>query len=834
MASSKGSPTFIKDQTLWYTDLNFMPPAEKNDVWMAQWIFYLHLNGVRFIEEKRWKQYQRIENLEIDQQEYINIIDPVTPMGGGGTADYFAADFKEIPIATHLENIVRARLDKIGIENKLQVSEIDKFAKTQRQKQQDKILYQQLMRDIINTVNKQIGLPEISTSQDPYKWVKSLDKEKGSEVIDTIDNHLDYIKSEIKDNQDLALYNEYIYKGDIERAFELGIQHYLIDQNKWRIQCEWFNNSLKNYNRACGLWYVDQQSGRGTVKYIQGTKLFTLPFKEKNGEDLQGWRIEEDITFSEFVRRFGDHLTEQQLKEVFELNKQNGNHNMSWGGSGNVKGSNAMIRIGFMSCLTQDADKFSQDYVDQKIPIWQRKPLNWMSKNDKKTNTNEENRIYNVWYSCYYIPPPSSRTSNNSTADWAWQSQYIFDIKKEIDMYRYGIDQRYAKSALVIWKDDRPSFTDIKEAFMPKIRTTWHRFQNCIVNDLDSVAIAQEFLGSVLNAVDESNKINPDEPGVPTGGNGFDAGLETFKQLKQGNVAFFKMTDKNGNMMVDPGKFVIPIKNGSIEKAEKYLKLIIDQYQLMKVALAQEDNVQPHDRTNKLSIQNSIQESNDAIWFIEKPVREFLIMYGERCIQHILCILKERKKYGYKQRWEEFQNVIGLANALMIEGIENIPIEDIGLTVSLEDVSGKQQYYIDLATKMANDGNIGQEDVQMIINAIEKNYKYGAVLLSIASKKRDKQKADMEELAHERAMQLKDADLKIAMAMNQSKVDGKNSNIITQGKVDESLQDQMLQGRTAQGSILKQQGSQHKMDEATHKANLEKEQGIQLSPTPAQ
>ena len=59
-------------------------------------------------------------------------------------------------------------------------------------------------------------------------------------------------------------------------------------------------------------------------------------------------------------------------------------------------------------------------------------------------------------------------------------------------MYRYGVDMRYAKSTLVVYRDHRMSFYDIKESFMPKIRTLWHKFQNCIVQDTTAFVIDQD------------------------------------------------------------------------------------------------------------------------------------------------------------------------------------------------------------------------------------------------------------------------------------------------------------------------------------------------------
>lgn len=826
--SLKPSQPPVTDLSYWWTDFNFVPSEYKeSQLWFAQALFYAKLNSVPLVKASRVAKYRKLDRGEIDTQDYINLIDPPTPMGGGGKAEYFASDFKDMPIKVHLDNILKAKMDKIAVTNKLQVNEIDKFAKSQRQIDKDKTIYLREFRKLINDINKEIGLPPIKESENPAEYVRALSGKETTQKVDDFSRLIDQIKSKVVERKDWELYDRYVYKGDIERAFELAIEHYMINQNKWRIKSEFFTQDIKNFNAACGRAYTDETTGRLNFEYFSPETLYTSPFYEKNGEDVVYWFREKDIPFSEFVRQLGTTLTNEQLKEVFQLNKESGSgHGMEWTDSSTRRRNNALIRVGYFAILTQEAQKFSETYINNRIPSWEKKPLSWTPDTDSAT---QKQRIYNVWYSCYYIPPPGNRTVSNVQADWSWQSKYIFNIKKDVDMYHYGVDMRYAKSQLVIWKDVRMSFTDIEEAFMPKIRTVWHKFQNCLVQDTTALAIDWDFISGLLNAVDETNKSNLNNPDTPSGGNGKDAGMAAWRALKQDGIAFLKFRDKNGQVVVqDPSKFFVPISTGHLEKAEKLLEIILTQYNMMTIALAQNDVTQgvlPKPRTAVAGIEASLEAANNGIWFIEKPVREFTIMFGERVVQHVLCMVREKNKYGYENRWKEFAEVVGLAHALMVEGIEDIAPEDIGITVSLEDTEAMREYIFNLANEMAKNREVSREAVGLVIDSLSLgSWKYAYALLMLGANEQKREMQAQEEIQHQRIMEIEDKRLQTALALQNAKSVGKDQNINTQGAIDEALQTQLNTGKFQSQAALGEQRKQGKMEENAQKADLKKQE----------
>lgn len=822
----------VRDNTTFYTDTAFLPEDWKeSQVWFAQSLFFAKLNSQPLVYAQRVAAYRKAARLEIDEGLYRNLLDPVTPGNRGGTAEYVAADFKANPIYIHTENILRAKLDKIAQVNNIQVNEIDKFSKSQRQKDKDKTIHLREFRKLINEINKDIGLPPIKDSESPYDYASQLSGEDVNQKVDQVSRLMEEIRMRIVDDKDWALYDRYVYKGDIERAFELGIRHYLINQNKWNIKSEFFIDDIKNFNAACGRWTIDQTTGRGLVYYMSPETLFTNTFFQKDGSDIMYWFEESDIPFSDFVRQFGTTLTDQQLREVFELNKYSGAaHNMNWTNTATKRRDTSKIRVGYFSVLTQEDNNFSESYVaDNRNVVWERKPISWKPDTDSAT---QKRKIYNVWYSCYYIPPPGDRLANNSQASWQWQSQYIFNIKKNTEMYRYGVDMRYARSELVVWKDLRPSFMDVAQEYMTKIHTLWHKFQNSMVQDTSALLVDFDLIGGLLNAVDEGNKIDPSKPDQPTGGNGLDAGMQAWRALKQGGMALVKFRDKNGNLIVqDMSKLFGVADNGQLAKAEKYLELILKLYSHMSIALAQNDVTQgilPKPRTAASGIEEAIKAANDGMWFVEKPVREFVIMYAERVVQHIMAMIKEKKAYDYEERWQEFSDVVGLAQALMIEGIEDLDPEDIGLTCSLEDTENMREYIFSLADSMAKSNLVSFEAAGIVIDTLSTgSYKYAFALLMLAVNDQKRENQKQAEIEHQRQMEILQQQGQNLQAAQQLKTQGNIAQVNAEGQVDAALQDQMNKGKYQSQSALAEQRNNSKLKETELKSNLKKEENQQ-------
>lgn len=819
------------DRTSFYSDLAYMPMGFKERrEWMAQSIFYSKKNASLLVNPQVAQGFRENNRLIINSADYRRLIDPPTPKDSGGTAEFMSADFKAYPIDVHLDNITTAILEKIP--HNISVKINDPVAKLQEQKDKEKIIYKNQVRKVINAINKELGLPAVSESEDPYKWIEAFSKDggKGTVNVDTIGTKIDQIRNRIETDDQLRMFMQYVYKNGLEIAFESAIQYYFINLNKWHLKQDGFIDDMKNFNLFTGMWYIDELTGRPVVKYLDPSSVYTSPFVEKNGDDILYWGTEMYITYAEFEKMVGAVLSDEQKKKILQVNKMWGNAN-AYGNNvsvnvvwNNCLTTNAQMKIGYYSVLTQEAEQFSEYYVDGGGSIAVLNPTGQDDSDADVVNKPVKNKVYNVWYRCYYIPLPDTQTNQQiliGNEGWQWLTEYVFDIRKEIDMYRYGVDERYAKSALVIYRDQRrPSYTQVKQRFMPKIHTLWHKIQNCIVQDVNAMAWDYDLLGGMLNAIDDANEQNPQ---------GGQALIQEMKSLKQSGLSWVKFRDKNGSLLVtDPSKLFIAVQSGHMDTAEKYMLMLLTLYNEMTKALGisgASEGQQPDPRTPAVGIELSAAAIDNARWYLEKPMIECAIMFGERVVQYVNCISREKDEYGYQERWAEFVDIVGFANGATIESIEDIKFQNVGLSVVNENNTLQKQAVLQMATQKAAAKELTTNDLMLILDT--DNWKYQMMEMAMAEHARRKELVAEQQRQYEQQKALQDQQLQIALALKGADTQGINSNIQVQGNIDSQLEQLRTQLKLQSALIQKNQLKDNKIEVDNNKANQSKEADLQ-------
>lgn len=827
----KFNPKVQTDQTSYYSDLAYMPTsAKESKLWFAQSLFSTKLRAVPFLDNRKAAAYRAVNAGVTNEAQYRAIFDPPTAMDEkAGSAPYVSADFKAMPVDQHLDNIVEARIRRLI--GSLEVKSADPITKLMDQKEKEKLIIQHWMRDLINEVNKDVGLPPIKESQDPYKYMQSFEgngKDAGK-MLDQIGDVVEQLKLKVKDEEGLRLFMQYLYKNGIEIALETAIKFYLIQQNEWQEKWgNYFFTDIKDFNKYCGEWTIDETTGRGQVGYILPEILYTLPFADKNGDDVLAYFYEKPETWANFERLCGAEMTDEQKQSVLKLQKERGNvaygYNYStyqWDNS-SFKNDFTIV-VGRYGVLTQEANSFSEKYVNGEIPQLDPTPLDWEP--DPQSDEGKKVKCYNVWYTCYYIPIVQGYPYTiNAPAGWQEQAPYIFKIEKVKDMYRYGTDLRYARPPLVIGQDNyRMSYTDIKEAFMPKINHLWHKFQNYCTNDMKSSLIDQGLVETMLNAVDDANKTEFQEKGQVTGKAG-DAVVNSFKMIRQGGMAFLNFRDKNGVPILDPSKLVFNIDNENMAKATECLVLIGGLYNEMTRALAISDvgeGLAPKPRTALGGIEASLEASRDASWAIEQMYSNCLIQFSKRVIQHVHTICKEKAVYGYKERWDELNAVIGTQNGATLESIQDIPLSNLGISVQREDTSAKRELLLTLATNLFDSKEIYAATLGLVMDL--DSWKIQMVVLGLAMKDKAEQLQMEAQIAHDRQLELGKQQLDIQQQIIGIKTQGAIAEENNAAKNLSVLQDQLNQLKAQTQILLSEQRTTNRIKEQAAKAEFDKD-----------
>ena len=432
-----------------------------------------------------------------------------------------------------------------------------------------------------------------------------------------------------------------------------------------------------------------------------------------------------------------------------------------------------------------------------------------------------DRKHYNVWRTFYYLPPTSADFSNPTNSDYAWQAQFIFNIQKNLDQYRYGEEGRYSKSPLVVYDNSRQaSTTDIVQAYLSKINFAWNSYQNCLVNDIDATILSDELMSGLLSAVDEENANDPSLPDQPSGGNEVGAAREQFRMIKQSGKGFLKMVDKQGKPILDPSKMLLVYKNGYLERADKFMGQCVNLYSQLIAALGNEPEGDKA-RVPVAGIEEAMKTSANSKWFMQKGYEEILKQYGERVVRYVLTIGQEAKELNAPQRYDDFKDILGLANGLLIEGLEDVAPEEIGLTVNYVDNSARKDYIMQLADRYSQQGKIDEDIIYLLMGS--DNWKYSFCLMRLGLTKKKKEMAAQMALQHQQVMEEKQMDLKIAMAGVKAKADGKDQNIRTQAQGKLATDKAQNQNKASSMTLQKEQLLNNKLRQEAQKHELQRQ-----------
>lgn len=731
--SATASPT-TESRYVYYDSLNFIPVKDKNEYWAAQQLYFNKLIGKPLVSSKEAKFYRDLEQGIIDVGAYKEYVDPKTPgdVGSGGKADYFKSKWDTCPIYSHLETIQEAELKKIPINIVCKAS--DEFSMLKQEKDNAQILGMPQMRNYVNSMNKHFGLRPLRNDENPFRFIKQMSSAKTApgkkakpvrpqSAVDVVD----HLKTTIWNDEQLALYNTYIYKGGAEIGMEISIKEFMEVINKWKVIAAQIIPDIKNFNAHCLQCFTSETTGMPEINYLDPQYVYTSPFVLPDMSDKTFWYYEKDISFGQFVRRFGANMKPETLQQIFEKNRVYHQIQTDYRDLSVFQRNAAKIRIGYMEFETQNMDVYA-DYVANGNPGFKKEADDYTPTSyEKKTkNAQRVEKHYNVWYKFYYQPITlTDGAPMSGTTGFTEQAKYIYDFGLLPDQKREGDDFKYSKDSLRGYKIKRMSFSKIMHLYMDDIIHLWHQFENDIAQSRpDGVLWAKEVIEAMMEWVD-----------VPGSGKNKQAKTaEYIKMLHQTGSGLMSVIDKDGN----PIKGVTPFTKtdlNSLDTAAKRLALITSIYQMMTQSLGINQVAEgqaPAARTNLGGINASLTAGSNSRYFLEEAltstiegVADWLMYYIKECID----------EGEGSPRFQTIADIVGQANSMALESLKDIPLHRMHLHLENQMTDEFKAAIMKVADSMAAAGVL-TPDLVLFLSIIENaKQAYGILALKLQQAK---------------------------------------------------------------------------------------------------
>jgi len=829
--AQKGSPDVKPDtaaRVIYYDELHFIPTKDKDTYWAAQVLYFNKMVYEPFVEPREAKFYRDLEVGIIDEKLYREFIDPKTPDGKGGKAEYFKANWQTCPIYMHLENIKESQLKKLPFNFVCKAS--DEFSKLKQQIDNDKIIGAKYLRSFLNEINPQFGIRALRPDEDPFAFINQISQQaqnssqqqqsQPSPATSNPTSAIEAIKAKIFDNDTLSIYNQYLYKDGVEVAFEIGIDTYINSINKFKQSIyPRIIEDVKNFNAHVYRHYTSTTTGRPVIEYKDPAQLRISRFKKPDMSDYTGVIEEFDISFGEFVQMAGGDLKPEMLKEIFIKNRQFHGVMGDYNNLTTFQRNSAKIRIGYHEFETQNMDVYAE-YVNKQgnKRFVKQNDQNYQPSEYAKSNYNAKRveKHYNVWYSFYYIPLDTLYTISGTTS-FQDQSKYIFQFGPIQDQVREGDDMRYAKGTFVGGRSKRFSFAKIEHSFMPEIVKLWQLFQNDISSSMsDGVIWAEEVINNMMKYVDSGGS-----PDTPQGKR--KKQMEAIKIIRQTNSAIANFSDDGG----EPGeggrqrKLFEKVQLNSLATAAERLQLIMSLYKLLTQSLGFNEIAEgqsPEPRQNLGGINLAMMASSNALYQMEEQLINSRLNLGERIMYYIKEVVDEGEN---SDRFQEFRDMVGQANAMAAQSIKDIPLHRMNLHLEDQMTDTLKAAIIQTANEMAKAQIISPDQVLFLM--MVENVKYAYAILAIEIRAGQKALSDSQQAARmqTRSDQLFTSGLKIREMHAQHADDAAVDKMLGDLKTQQIVIDNQL--KTRGQLITKDQINNHRIQQAIIENRLQQQ-----------
>jgi hypothetical protein len=794
------SNSFTED----YDKIHFIPTYKKDKSWALQIIKYNKQRVSPLVERKRRELNRAFCEGNEDIRYYKETFDleskgKMLPLEQ--IAKFINCNWKPIPVLIHINRNIDQRL--LSQPHNTRVRAIDEFVQNRQQRERKKILAKEVARQWFNEINASIGLPLIDKRVGTFEYAEGMangkKNDKGKSQKDVTSKIEASLKEDLTDMEDLQLFFEYVYKDDIEAGMELGIKS-VHERNRFKNILTEMIKDYREVNCMVARKYISKTTGLPEIEYLNPDEVYTSNTSVTGDfKDIDFWRTEKYVSFSDFVKMFGAELTKEELQSIFDHNRSfnTTNRYISFNDMPSMELVNYRIAIGYSEWKTQN------------IEVWEYKEENGivypsLMVGDYKENKKSiyDKRHYNCWYKAYYI----------STKD----KDFVFDFGKLNMQNRDGDDLKMSCSSLFGFQSRGESIVEVAMPMAREFNILYFKWQSVLKNSIPSGgSFNMDMLEEISKVSDDNAQSNP---------------MEWLRRLKQTGFTFHKtfVDPKTGSAM-DMNSFM-PIVNTAYNEANSLLMLMEQIYQIMQRLIGFNDVSAGSNVPERLaaSVGKILNQNTElSLAFIDSAISVTIKELGERLVDDIQMILSDKNNVGY----EVLTQIIGKHHAVSIEAMGEISKMTFGFYVEdMPTIKQKEDINV-LAIELAKSGAISFDDAIFIQNI--ENYHYARAILAIKQKKQTKLMDERNQKAFEQQMASKQADYQLLQAQIQLKNQGLKEVADIEGNWDykiAELKEQMAslhnQQRTQGMKEVKEMTTESRKELAQYESSIKAQRGI--------
>jgi hypothetical protein len=386
------SNSFTED----YDKIHFIPTHKKNKDWALDIIKYNKQRIQPLVDRERRASVRSFCEGKEDIRYYKETFDTeskgkMLPLDS--IAKFINCNWKPIPVLIHINRNIDQRL--LSQPHNTRVRAIDEFVQNRQQKERKKILAKEVARQWFNEINASLGLPLIDKRIGTFEYANNIGKPKGEKAKDAKQNIEGALKEDLTDMEDLQMFFEYVYKDDIEAGLELGIKS-IHERNRFK---NILTEMIKDYREVSCMVarkYISKTTGLTEIEYLNPDEVYTSNLTQTGDfKDIDFWRTEKYISFSDFVKMFGADLSKDELQLIFDHNRNfnTANQYINFTDMSNMELVNYRIGIGYSEWKTQN------------IEVWEYKEKDGISYPkviDGDYTPSKNSRYEKLHYNCWY------------------------------------------------------------------------------------------------------------------------------------------------------------------------------------------------------------------------------------------------------------------------------------------------------------------------------------------------------------------------------------------------------------------------------------------------